>query len=80
MHHSAQVENDSLVRAYFGNVRFDTPAQCAALNALYDQMWGYYNFYQPVLRLQEKTWTELRARRKWDRAQPPLARLLGTVA
>lgn len=71
-------KNDSLVRAYFGNVRLDTPAQCAALNALYDQMWGYYNFYQPVLRLQEKTWTDLRARRKWDRAQPPLARLLGT--
>jgi len=73
-------KNASLVRAYFGNVRFDTAAQCAALNALYDQMWVYYNCYQPVLRLQEKTWTALRAHRKWDTAQPPLARLLRTDA
>jgi hypothetical protein len=73
-------KNASLVRAYFGNARFDTPAQCAALNALYDQMWVFYNYYQPVLRLREKIWTDLRARRKWDTAQPPLARLLRTDA
>lgn len=73
-------KNHSLVRAYFGNARFDTPAQCAALNALYEQMWVYYNCFQPVLRLREKTWTELRAHRKWDTAQPPLARLLATDA
>jgi len=71
-------KNASLVRADFGKVRFDTPAQCAALNALDDQLWGDYNFYQPVLRLPEKIWTDRRARRKGDRAQPPLARLLAT--
>jgi hypothetical protein len=73
-------KNHSLVRAYFGNARFDTPTQCAALNALYEQLWVYYNCFQPVLRLREKTWTALRARRKWDTAQPPLARLLATDA
>ena len=72
-------KNDSLVRAYVGNARFDTPEQCAALNALYDQMWLYYNGYQPVLHLQEKTWAGLHVRRKWDVAQTPLARLLQTA-
>ncbi len=32
-------KNDSLVRAYLGYARLDTPAQCDALNALYDDMW-----------------------------------------
>jgi len=30
-------------------------AQTLALNQLYDEMWLYYNFFQPVMRLREKT-------------------------
>ncbi|HEV2122777.1 MAG TPA: integrase [Chloroflexota bacterium] len=71
-------KNDTLVRAYLGHGRLDTPEQCAALNALYDQMWLYYNGFQPVLHLVEKTVTEGRLRRTWDRAQTPLARLCAT--
>src|SRR5574341_1249542 len=48
-------KNNTLVRAYLGQVRLDTPEQVAALNALYDQMWLYYNCFQPVLHLVEKT-------------------------
>lgn len=76
-------KNDSLVRAYLGDVRLDTPEQCAALNALYDQMWTYYNLFQPVLHLVEKTvdpTSPSRVRRKWDEAQPPFARLCATHA
>jgi len=69
-------KNATLVRAYLGTVRLDTPAQTAALNALYDQMWLYYNGFQPVLHLTEKVATGTRIRRKWDTAQTPLARLL----
>lgn len=71
-------KNDSLVRAYVGHGRLDTPAQADALNALYDQMWTYYNLFQPVLHLVEKTIDPAhptRVRRKWDAAQPPFARL-----
>ena len=56
-------KNDTLVRAYLGQARLDTAEQCAALNALYDQMWVYYNLFQPVLHLVEKTHDGTRVRR-----------------
>lgn len=71
-------KNDTLVRAYLGNQRFDSTEQCAAVNALYDQMWVYYNLFQPVLHLIEKTSTGTRVRRKWDQAQTPYHRLRAT--
>jgi hypothetical protein len=48
-------KNATLVRAYLGHERLDTVQQTLALNQLYDQMWLYYNFFQPVLRLKQKT-------------------------
>jgi hypothetical protein len=71
-------KNDTLVRAYLGQARLDTAEQCATLNALYDQLWVYYNLFQPVLHLVEKTHDGTRIRRKWDAAQTPFARLLAT--
>src|SRR5215207_8798502 len=71
-------KNDTLVRAYLGQARLDTAEQCAALNALYDQMWVYYNLFQPVLHLVEKTHDGVRTRRRWDHAATPFARLLAT--
>lgn len=71
-------KNDTLVRAYLGQSRLDTPEQCAALNALYDRMWVYYTLFQPVLHLVEKTPDGPRVRRRWDHAQPPFARLVAT--
>ncbi len=73
-------KNASLVRAFFGAARFDTPAQCAALDALYDQLWVYYNLFQPVLHLVAKHVEAGRVRRQWDRAQTPYARLAATPA
>jgi IS30 family transposase len=71
-------KNDTLVRAYLGQARLDTAEQCAALNALYDRMWVYYNLFQPVLHLIEKTQDGVRTRRTWDDAKTPFARLLAT--
>ena len=68
-------KNSSLVRAYFGNARLDTPAQCTALNTLYERMWLYYNLFQPVLHLVEKTASATQVRRRWDTAQTPYERL-----
>jgi len=48
------------------------------LNALYDRMWTYYNLFQPVLHLVEKTADGNRIRRTWDDAQTPFARVLAT--
>jgi hypothetical protein len=74
-------KNYTLVRAYLGHVRLDTPEQVAALNTLYDDMWLYYNCFQPVLHLVEKAvdpTTPTRLRRRWDAAQPPFERLCAT--
>ncbi len=73
-------KNDTLVRAYLGQGRLDTAEQCAALNALYARMWTYYNLFQPVLHLVEKTPDRTRVRRRWDAAATPFARLRATAA
>jgi hypothetical protein len=62
-------KNDTLVRHYFGTVRLETPAQIEAMNALYERLWLYYNFFQPVLHLAEKQMTGDRVKRRWDEAQ-----------
>lgn len=71
-------KNSTLVRAYLGTARLDTAAQAAVLNALYDQMWGYYNLFQPVMHLKEKVASGTRLLRKWDTAQTPFSRLQAT--
>ncbi len=71
-------KNDTLVRQYFGELRLDTPSQIAAGNALYERMWLYYNLFQPVMHLTEKTVEGDKVRRKWDEAQTPYQRLLAT--
>ena len=71
-------KNDTLVRAYFGHERLDTPAQSQAMNVIYDQMWVYYNLFQPVLHLVAKTVVEGKVKRQWDEAKTPYQRLLAT--
>ena len=71
-------KNGTLVRAYVGYERLDTGGQCAALNALYEQLWVYYNLFQPVLHLVGKEVVDGKLHRKWDRAQTPYQRLLAS--
>jgi hypothetical protein len=71
-------KNDTLVRQYFGHLRLDTPEQIEAMNVIYEKMWLYYNLFQPVLHLCEKTVAGDKIRRKWDTAQTPFERLKAT--
>jgi len=71
-------KNSTLVRAYVGYERLDQAYQYTALNALYDQLWLYYNLFQPVLHLVDKKIVDGRLQRKWDRAQTPYQRLLAS--
>jgi len=76
-------KNDTLVRAYLGNERLDTVAQTLALNRLYDKMWLYYNLFQPVMRLTEKTVIRqegqpARVKRRYAPARTPFDRLCAT--
>ena len=74
-----------MVRNYLGYDRLDSVAQTLAVNQLYDMMWLYYNFFQPVMRLAEKTWSReegqpSRVKRRFDRAATPFDRLCATKA
>ena len=72
-------KNDTLVRQYFGDLRFDRCEEIEAMNALYEQMWVYYNLFQPVMHLIGKTVVDDKVRRKWDQAQTPFERLKATA-
>jgi len=76
-------KNSSLVRAYLGYQRLDTVAHTQFLNCLYDNMWLYYNFFQPVMRLVEKIVVPRpekgnHIKRKYDQAKTPFERLCAT--
>jgi hypothetical protein len=78
-------KNSTLVRAYLGYDRLDTVAQTLALNQLYDKMWLYYNFFQPVMRLKEKIAIRQegqpsRIKRRYDDSCTPFDRLCATQA
>jgi hypothetical protein len=78
-------KNSTLVRAYLGYDRLDTVAHTLAVNQLYDKMWLYYNFFQPVMRLEAKEWIReegqpSRLKRRHDQARTPFARLCETEA
>jgi hypothetical protein len=78
-------KNSTLVRAYLGYDRLDSVAQTLAANQLYDKMWLYYNFFQPAMRLKEKTWVReegqpSRLKRRYDEARTPFDRLCETTA
>ncbi len=68
--------NHSLVRAYVGHGRLDTLEQLAILRALYQRLWLYHNFFQPMLRTIEKVFSDpLHYKRIFDPAQSPFDRL-----
>ena len=78
-------KNKTLVRSYLGYDRFDSVAQARAINELYEKLWLYDNFFQPVLRLKEKVYvpgTEgaSRIRRQFGQAKTPFDRLCDTDA
>jgi len=73
-------KNHSLVRAYLGFDRLDSLAHVELVNQLYDQMWLYYNFFQPVLHIVAKTRVLAEGQRphlvrRYDTAQTPFERV-----
>ena len=76
-------KNSTLVRAFFGYERLDTVAHTQWMNLLYDKLWLYYNFFQPVIRLKEKEVVtdaegSTRLRRRHDVPCTPFDRLVQT--
>lgn len=73
-------KNKTLVRHYLGYERFDSVAHVLAINELYEKLWLYDNFFQPVLRLKEKVYIPdgeggAHVKRRLDQAKTPFDRL-----
>jgi hypothetical protein len=77
--------NRTGIRDYLGHDRLDTVAQVLAANRLYDDLWLYNNFFQPVMHLEQKLVVQqegepARVIRRHDTARPPFDRLCETDA
>jgi len=71
-------KNYSVVRRAVGYMRHDTPKEVALLNELYRFLRLYSNFFQPVMKLLEKTRIGSKVRKKYDEAQTPYQRVLAS--
>ncbi len=77
--------NGTPIRTYLGYERLDTVAHTQAINQLYDKMWLYHNFFQPVMRVTHKSVVctpgqHTRVKRTYDQARTPFDRLCATSA
>ena len=71
-------KNSSVVRRTVGYARHDTPEELELLNELYSRLRLYANYFQPVMKLVEKTRTGSRVTKKYDQAKTPYARVLSS--
>lgn len=69
-------KNWSAVRRFVGDLRYDTPAQIALLNQLYELLHLYLNFFIPVMKLVRKERHGSKVKRIYDAPQTPYARVL----
>ena len=69
-------KNYSIVRRAVGYRRYDTPGELQTLNELYTVLRLYTNFFQPSMKLIEKTRIGSKVRKKYDQAKTPYCRVL----
>lgn len=69
-------KNWTTVRQVVGYDRFEGQRACALLNALYQPLRLYLNFFQPVMTLGSKIRAGARVMRRYDRAKTPYQRVL----
>jgi hypothetical protein len=70
--------NGALIRRWLGHDRLDSAPQARMLNQIYDRLWLYHNFFQPVMRLESKVVDPVtsRVRRRWDEPRTPFERVV----
>lgn len=69
-------KNYSIVRRTVGYLRYDTEEELTILNELYLYLGYYTNFFQPVVKLVEKTRNGSKVSKKYDAALTPYRRVL----
>ena len=69
-------KNWSVVRRLIGYNRYDSRSALEALNRVYDITRLYVNFFQPVMKLLDKTRNGAKVHKVYDTARTPYQRLL----
>lgn len=71
-------KNYSIVRRAVGYLRYDTEEELRILNELYQYLRLYTNFFQPTMKLTEKTRIGSRVIKKYDTPMTPYRRVLAS--
>lgn len=70
-------KNSTHIRSSFGHLRYDTEKELEIINDLYRNELGLYkNFFQPVMKLKEKTRIKGKVHRKYDVPKTPYQRVM----
>jgi len=69
-------KNYSVVRKYAGYFRYDTEEELKVLKELYRHLRLYINFFQPVMKLTEKTRIGSKVIKRYDKPKTPYQRVL----
>jgi hypothetical protein len=67
--------NWTVVRQVVGYARYESPEALILLNIIYEDLRLFVNFFQPVMKLESKTRTGSKVRKKYDKAQTPYQRI-----
>lgn len=70
--------NWTVVRQVIGYARYESPEALNLLNIVYEDLRLLVNFFQPVMKLVSKTRVGSKVRKKYDEAQTPCQRVLGS--
>lgn len=73
-------KNWTAVRQYVGYSRYEGELARLALNDLYKDLRLYINFFQPMMKLKEKTRVDGKVKKVYDTAQTPYQRVLASPA
>ena len=73
-------KNGAIIRRFVGYDRFTGILPCRALQALYQPLRLYVNFFQPSMKLISKTREGSKVYRQYDQAQTPYQRILADDA
>jgi hypothetical protein len=71
-------KNWTAVRQWIGYDRYESPEALALLEAIYVDLRLFINFFQPTMKLVEKTRVGSKVRKKYDTARTPYRRVLAS--
>lgn len=71
-------KNNSVIRRHAGYLRYDSEQQLELLGEIYDNVRLFVNFFQPSMKLIKKTREGSKVSKRYDTAQTPYQRMMGS--